>query len=134
MLIQLLGYILQGIIGNEWWWKVLQEGEDRMAPSIRPDYLIYRFQGLFRRLLGGKATPFKLFIFEGMASVLEVSNGLPVPIFGSTGHVVFPSHGSGLPARKMLPEMGHHALHPFIPHTVWIPAALPPAGLAAAGG
>lgn len=40
MLIQLLGYILQGIIGREWRGKVLQKGIDGMPPGVRPDHLI----------------------------------------------------------------------------------------------
>jgi hypothetical protein len=42
--------------------------------------------------LGGKASPLKFFIFQRMASVLQVAASLFVPIFRSASHLFLPAN------------------------------------------
>lgn len=68
------------------WRQIADQHRERMTPCLPPQPLKQGLQGFFRSLLGGKATPFIIAVFQCIPGMAQVRLSLSKPVCVPVGH------------------------------------------------
>lgn len=84
--VQRFGGIQQSLAGPQGFGQGIKQGRNRMSPRNAARFLDYRFDGFFRALLGGKASPLIVAGIERMTPMAQIPSALFHPVRVSTRH------------------------------------------------